>query len=398
MPIGNQNADVLIVVKAVMQDAKKQINAIKKNIDKMGRTSNVALKGMEKQFKRIDKATELGRRSIEGSRKQFQAWALGIMFAGMIIVNTMKQIWRASSKTFNDVQHSVEGSVTGFDILTGSMQYLGFTIGAALEPIAMFLAPIIDKIADWVTNNEELVRTLFIFILAFGAILLTVGQFSLAINSLLDMFGKLKVAMNVGWLSDFFGFLSGIGLGGILGIIAAIAALYVAWKTNFGGIRDFVKNTFNIIWSTIKSVFGNITEIFSGFFMLLKGIFTGDFKLLWNGAVKIVLNAIAAIIKIVWGIGTVMVNVGIFIINTIKDIMFSAIKLIIGGIQVIAGWVDNVFGTNFAAAIQTAKDKVTSWQNALTIDYVSGDTVSAGNDAIDKITNQIEVFCNIRWR
>ena len=52
--------------------------------------------------------------------------------------------------------HSVEGTVTGFDILNGELKYLGFNIGSALEPVVGFLTPIISAVSEWVQEHPKL--------------------------------------------------------------------------------------------------------------------------------------------------------------------------------------------------------------------------------------------------
>ncbi len=131
---------------------------------------------------------------ISASKEQFQGWALSIMFAGQAIKNAMTMIWTSSSKTFQDVMHSVEGTTTGFDILQGSMAYLGFTIGQALEPLAMWLVPIVDLISEWVQKNEDVVRGAVGWGIAFGTLMSAGGGLVLAISGVSEFLDKLKAA------------------------------------------------------------------------------------------------------------------------------------------------------------------------------------------------------------
>ena len=50
-------------------------------------------------------------------QKAFAGWAMSIMFFGMALKRTFDAIWKSSTKTFQDVMHSVEGNITSFDIL-----------------------------------------------------------------------------------------------------------------------------------------------------------------------------------------------------------------------------------------------------------------------------------------
>jgi hypothetical protein len=121
----------------------------------------------------------------------FAGWAMSLMFLGMALQRVFDTIWKSSTKTFQDAMHSVEGTVTQFDILNGSVAYLQFNIGNALEPIVSFLIPIIDKVSDWVNQNEGLV-TLGMTILGISAAVFAVGgSFKLAIDGLSGFLLKL---------------------------------------------------------------------------------------------------------------------------------------------------------------------------------------------------------------
>jgi len=115
-------------------------------------------------------------------RQEFAGWAMSIMFFGMALKRTFDTIWKSSTKTFNDVMHSVEGSVTGFDRLDGSLKYLGFTAGAALEPVAAYLIPIIDRVSQWISENETLFAKIVIGTGILGTLFTILGSGVLAFN------------------------------------------------------------------------------------------------------------------------------------------------------------------------------------------------------------------------
>lgn len=102
--------------------------------------------------------------------------ALSAMFFGMALKNAATNVFKSGSRAFKEVMHSVEGTVTSFDLLEGSLKYLGFTVGQALEPLAAMLIPIIDGIADFVANNPKLVQSSVAFAAISGTILFIGGQ------------------------------------------------------------------------------------------------------------------------------------------------------------------------------------------------------------------------------
>ena len=79
------------------------------------------------------------------NQKQFAGWAMSLMFAGMALKRMFDTVWKSSTKTFNEISHSVEGTTTGFDMLQGSMKFLQYMVGDALQPVADALVPWIDK-------------------------------------------------------------------------------------------------------------------------------------------------------------------------------------------------------------------------------------------------------------
>jgi hypothetical protein len=110
----------------------------------------------------------------------FKGWAMSIMFAGMAIKNTMAQLWTSSQKTFNEVMHSVEGTTTGFDMLDGSLKYLSFNMGAALEPLAMMLIPIVDYVSELVMDHPDAFKWLFAALTVLGTAAFAGGSIALA--------------------------------------------------------------------------------------------------------------------------------------------------------------------------------------------------------------------------
>lgn len=168
------------------------------------------LKSLNKEFgdtltmqQKQAEALKRTKAEVSSMKEPFQGWALSIMFAGMAMKNTFNTIWASSTKTFNDVMHSTEGTVTGFDMLDGSLKYLGFTAGQALEPIALFLVPIIDKIADWISMGETLGiknSTLFASIVAAlgvgGTVLTAIGMSVLSFSGFVEGIQKASLAFD----------------------------------------------------------------------------------------------------------------------------------------------------------------------------------------------------------
>lgn len=200
-------------------------------------------------------------KKLKKNEGHFHAWALSIMFAGMQMMAIFKQIWSMGSTTFQDVMHSVEGTTTGFDMLQGSMKYLGFIIGEALEPVATWLAPIIIKLAEWINDNQEIFKTVVVIVGAVGSLLFVVGQTVLAVGGLITAFKNVgtigkhlfsdklpgyftTLKTELGLAKTAFQGLSTAGKIGFVGMVAGII-LAIIWifklKEAIGSWGDFFK-------------------------------------------------------------------------------------------------------------------------------------------------------------
>jgi hypothetical protein len=254
------------------QDFEKAQN---KMYTKTGKISKRAVKRMADANKRLNESTVgysraliAGRKAQEDFNKSmgktpFAGWALSIMFAGMAMKRAFNSIWKSSSKTFQDVMHSVDGTVTGFDQMEGSLKFLQFTAGQALEPIAEAIIPIIDAVSDWISENEELFQVFVVGLGVGGTVLTAIGMGKLALNGFQDAFtkafgtpvGKTKFVKSLG------------GLNGMITKAIGVVGIVVGLKMLDDSIEDFAKGKW--ITGGLKSAGGTLSII--GGVMMLKG-------------------------------------------------------------------------------------------------------------------------------
>ena len=187
------NANMLSAAKfktknLVNPDVYKQIQA---EYTKMGRTVGGKLLDNTQRWnlaqQKVKKSISDTNAIAKKGKVQFAGWALSIMFFGMALQQLFNTIWKTGKTTFQDVMHSVEDTVTGFDMLEGSMKYMGFTIGEAIEPLALMLVPFIDKISEIVQKNPEMVASITAWGTALGAIFTFGGMGVLAINGFVEL-------------------------------------------------------------------------------------------------------------------------------------------------------------------------------------------------------------------
>ena len=195
MVVNNSNAgDVNITLRVALQNARKQLSKAEKDLSKFGANSKKHLQGYDEAVANVDKSTMRLQRSMTGMRKEFPAWALSTMFFGMQMTQTFRSIWMSSTKTFNDIMHSVEGTITSFDRLEGATSYLKFVAGQALEPLAEALLPIIDLVSDWIQANPVLFRSLMSVFAVSGAVMMGIGLMALNVNAVAGAITSIKGA------------------------------------------------------------------------------------------------------------------------------------------------------------------------------------------------------------
>ena len=206
--------------------------------------------------------------------RPFDGAAMSIMFFGMAMQGAMRSVWSSSQKVFQDTMHSVEGTVTSFDKLNSATAYLGFVVGEALAPIAEWLAPIIENIAVWASENEGIVRGLFAVLAVVGSILFLYGMWALAYDGLWVKGAKLLEKLTPLWkgtaeaatssatyLKNMTGLQQLKFAGIVTGIILAVIWIFKL-KDAMGGWGEFVKSLvrgiiriFVFLGTIISSVF-----------------------------------------------------------------------------------------------------------------------------------------------
>lgn len=280
-------------------------------------------------FDEADKSARRLQAHIRAAKGAFLGWGLSVMFFGMAMKRVFDSIWKAASKTFNDVIHSTEGAITSFDLLEGSLKYLQFTIGEALEPVVAYLIPIIDAIQQWASDHPKLTAAIVAGGVALGGFLMVLGQVALGIQ-----FGIMPIISSL-WemFSGLFPTLAG-SIGTILmWVTGIILAAVILWQTNFGGFRDFVSSTFGEIWAVIKNVFSRIFDIFATAWTIITALFEGDFGTFFTSVEKLLGQLLSLILTLVSGIGIIMYNTLVFAFNLVVDTVSKIFLGLISYIQ-----------------------------------------------------------------
>lgn len=255
----NTNNDVIIGVRVELLKAQQDVKKFSKHLSELSRKGSRSFENLAGAQQTVANVQNKLAGAMGKGRREFQGWAMSIMFFGMALQRVFGSIWKESTKTFQDVMHSVEGTITQFDVLNGSLAYLWFVSGQALEPLVAFIIPIIDAISDWISHNEGLFRSLFVIGVTLGSIFAVGGAAALAVNGFIELFAKLGVVA-----LDAQGAISGINMGAfgafltnpiIISVVAALALLAgLTWVSflKVPGAFESLKKSSAKLWESVK--------------------------------------------------------------------------------------------------------------------------------------------------
>lgn len=187
----------------------------------------------------------------------------------------------AMAESFENVDGAAKAMAdVMLDNTAGALEALGGSVETLAIKLQQVMAPTVQAVAEKIT---EFVNTLSNMDEDTLRVIVTVGSLVAAIGPLLLIIGKVVSAIAA--IGPALSVLTGpIGI-----VIAAVAALAVAWATDFAGIQETTESIFNSIREIIESVWNTITEIWNSNFMgirsiaettweAIKGIFEGAFQ------------------------------------------------------------------------------------------------------------------------
>ena len=268
-----------ILIKARDETAGKFEKA-KKNLTAVGNTAKVAsnrLKEYDLAARRATAAQDRLNKAMGKSKQQFAGWALSLMFFGMALQRVFNRIWTSATKTFQDVMHSVQGTVTPLDMLNAQFDILRFTVGSALmdalEPLLPRIFEIIDSITTWINENPKLFSSLVAITGVLGTILTIGGMLVLSFNGFVEAIGLIAPALSKLSATTFL-------TGGIIALLGL-----AAYEADLGDFKDLVKKTFESIMGKngiLSDIWKNAKDIFKGVWDFIVALLGDDEKELEN--------------------------------------------------------------------------------------------------------------------
>ena len=172
-----------------------------------------------------------------------------------------------------------------FERLQFALVPLGEAIVKIIEPIVDFLVPLIESLGNKFATLSPFIQTVVVavgaFAAALGPALIVVGGFVAAIGSIISsvvaLGGIVVVAKAVGIaLAVIAGLFINL-LPAIIAIGTAATALYLAWQTNFGGIRDFTFRAFEAIKSAVSAALDFISGVTNTVLAAIKNFWNDNY-------------------------------------------------------------------------------------------------------------------------
>jgi len=183
--------------------------------------------------------------------KGFRMELLGVMFFGQAI-----------ARTFSGMLQPIMDVFAITELWTATLQITFLPIMEAIFPYLLGMMEFFMNLPDSVKLAIGVITLLAI---AFGTILSLVGAISLGLGAI---FATTTFTAGIAAL--------GAALAPVLIVLVAIAAIaaviYLAWKENFGGIRDWIM----VVIDSIKNMFIGLFEVIKGIFKFISALINGD--------------------------------------------------------------------------------------------------------------------------
>ena len=253
---------------------------------------------------------------------------------------TTQQVAAERAKTWNAAMENLRSTWQDFQIAMGD------ALKKALLPFVQALTKFLAKITATPGLMDKIVKGL--------VILATVGPALLIVGTALKFIAGVLTALStiasvVGFFASLVGAIFTLNPA-VLAVIAVIGALYLAFKTNFLGIRDM----FAVVWDAISGSFRAIKSVVETFFDFLTGKASwDDVKVEWSLAWDYIVSkweGVGGKLKEIWlnSVG----NIGGWFHDTWLDVQMWASK-IVGTIEEwfaglgpkIAGWLRGALQT-----------------------------------------------------
>ncbi len=279
--------------------------------------TNTVLTRTKGAMKNVTKTTK----NVTTSFRRFKAELLSVLFFGMALQRLFLGLLKPA-----------------FD-LVGLFDLFSVILGILFLPIALSVLEVLLPIGDALIGLSDPVKKAMGVFALLGAILGTVfllfGIIGLGIAGMRQVFGPLFKTIKL--TGGIFRFLAGLLTGTVLVAFAIIAValigFWLAWKDNFGKIKDWVM----VIFIGIKQILTGVGQIFTGIFDVIMGLFSGNSDRILQGFKELgfgIANVFVGLIKTLVGL---LVTLGLSILRVITGIIKSVVGLFFKAVDAVKG-------------------------------------------------------------
>ena len=237
----------------------------------------------------------------------FKMELLGVMFFGMMVQQTFMGMLQPAAEAFGI-----------FDIWKDMLLVVFIPVMETILPLVLAFT---DFFMNLPTPVQNAIGVLTVLGVVLGGLLFYVGAVGLGLSSIIQWmlpFASASIA-SASSLVVFKGILAAI-IQPILLVSGIIALLWLAWKYNFGNIREYTASVFN----AIKGILSGFVDVFKGLWGLLQGIIELDGKKVWDG-IKLIGEGFGKIF--IKGVGGIAKSLSKFLWDSIGDIASWVLEL-----------------------------------------------------------------------
>lgn len=276
----------IVTVIKVKDQLTKALLRSTRMVEKFSDTTRRTVTTVRDMSRGMTKMTRVTK-TMKGNFRRFNFELLSTLFFGMAIQRLFVGMLNPALK------------------LVGMFELFSVTMGVLFLPVALALLEVMLPILQWFIDLPEPTKfAIGVFVLlaaAVGSLLFILSVLGLGIKGLQLLWVKLASP-----LTKIMGLL-GLPFLIILAILAAaVIGFWLAWKENFGNIREWVQ----VIFNGVKNIFAGIKKVISGFIDIFIGFFSGDgekikegFKKIWDGIVQAAGGFVDALIGIIVTLG-----------------------------------------------------------------------------------------------
>ena len=258
--------------------------------EQLGQSANMIAKALNGQFGVLEKSgirfTEAQKHAIEFGTEMEKVTAINEGFAQNL-------------KYTNDVAlQGLEGQMAKANVSVGNMsESLGKALTPALQQVAQFLVPVVQKITEFITAHPQLSAGVLVVTGVLAGLTVVLGTVALAMT----------VLTAVSW--PVVAVIAGIVLA-----VAGIIAVFVYWREITQFLGETVTQVFEALRTKMLEWWTSITTAINGIWLSIQEVLTGianGFKATWE-AIKQATVVIFDFIKnyfSLWGIATKLLTV-----------------------------------------------------------------------------------------